>query len=192
MTPKDCIVERTMRMFVSHGIRAVRMDDVAQQLGVSKRSLYELFGDKEGLLYQAMVRYFDDSRRRWAELSAGAGNVLEQLFMVLGDVMDRLKRLYPAVHDKLMREGSVRNREELRAMLRQGIADGLFIGSIDIDLAISVLYYTASALVSRRDLLLPEGISERKAFVQIVSTFFRGISTAEGLRLVDAYRARYE
>ncbi|WP_288170362.1 TetR/AcrR family transcriptional regulator [uncultured Alistipes sp.] len=190
MTPKDCIVERTMRMFVSHGIRAVRMDDVAQQLGVSKRSLYELFGDKEGLLYQAMVRYFDDSRRRWAELSAGAGNVLEQLFMVLGDVMDRseetgrlmdsLKRLYPAVHDKLMREGSVRNREELRAMLRQGIADGLFIGSIDIDLAISVLYYTASALVSRRDLLLPEGISERKAFVQIVSTFFRGISTAEG------------
>ena len=183
MTPKDCIVERTMRMFVSHGIRAVRMDDVAQQLGVSKRSLYELFGDKEGLLYQAMVRYFDDSRRRWAELSAGAGNVLEQLFMVLGDVMDRseetgrlmdsLKRLYPAVHDKLMREGSVRNREELRAMLRQGIADGLFIGSIDIDLAISVLYYTASALVSRRDLLLPEGISERKAFVQIVSTFFR-------------------
>lgn len=202
MTPKDCIVERTMRMFVSHGIRAVRMDDVAQQLGVSKRSLYELFGDKEGLLYQAMVRYFDDSRRRWAELSAGAGNVLEQLFMVLGDVIDRseetgrlmdsLKRLYPAVHDKLMREGSVRNREELRAMLRQGIADGLFIGSIDIDLAISVLYYTASALVSRRDLLLPEGISERKAFVQIVSTFFRGISTAEGLRLVDAYRARYE
>ena len=216
MTPKDCIVERTMRMFVSHGIRAVRMDDVAQQLGVSKRSLYELFGDKEGLLYLAMdryfekkrieraavVRYFDDSRRRWAELSAGAGNVLEQLFMVLGDVMDRseetgrlmdsLKRLYPAVHDKLMREGSVRNREELRAMLRQGIADGLFIGSIDIDLAISVLYYTASALVSRRDLLLPEGISERKAFVQIVSTFFRGISTAEGLRLVDAYRARYE
>ena len=91
-----------------------------------------------------------------------------------------------------MREGSVRNREELRAMLRQGIADGLFIGSINIDLAISVLYYTASALVSRRDLLLPEGISERKAFVQIVSTFFRGISTAEGLRLVDAYRARYE
>ena len=200
MTPKDCIVERTMRMFVSHGIRAVCMDDVAQQLGVSKRSLYELFGDKEGLLYQAMVRYCPP--RRWAELSAGAGNVLEQLFMVLGDVMDRseetgrlmdsLKRLYPAVHDKLMREGSVRNREELRAMLRQGIADGLFIGSIDIDLAISVLYYTASALVSRRDLLLPEGISERKAFVQIVSTFFRGISTAEGLRLVDAYRARYE
>ena len=42
-----------------------------------------------------------------------------------------------------------------------------------------MLYYTASALVSRRDLLLPEGISERKAFVQIVSTFFRGISTAE-------------
>ena len=202
MTPKDCIVERTMRMFVSHGIRAVRMDDVAQQLGVSKRSLYELFGDKEGLLYQAMVRYFDDSRRRWAELSAGAGNVLEQLFMVLGDVMDRseetgrlmdsLKRLYPAVHDKLMREGMVKNRTSLRSMLEQGIEAGLFVNNFNIDLSISVLYYTASAIVTRRELMLPDGMSEREAFVQIISNFFRGISTAKGLQLIDDNLKRYK
>lgn len=45
-----------MQMFATQGIKSVRMDDIAQHLGVSKRTLYELFGDKEGLLYLAMER----------------------------------------------------------------------------------------------------------------------------------------
>ena len=54
MDQKERIIEQAMQMFVTQGIKSVRMDDIAQQLGVSKRTLYELFGDKEGLLYLAM------------------------------------------------------------------------------------------------------------------------------------------
>lgn len=55
MTPpqKERIIDQAMHMFVSQGIKSVRMDDIAQQLGVSKRTLYEMFGDKEGLLLTA-------------------------------------------------------------------------------------------------------------------------------------------
>ena len=77
-------------------------------------------------------------------------------------------------------------------MLERGIAEGLFIDRFNMDLAITVLYYTASAIVSRKDLLLPEGMTEREAFVQIISNFFRGIATARGLELVDDYLKRYD
>lgn len=122
MTPpqKERIIDQAMHMFVSQGIKSVRMDDIAQQLGVSKRTLYEMFGDKEGLLYLAMERYSERNRQRWNELTADARNVLEAMFMVLGEVMDNaevsrrmmdnLRKFYPAVHDKLMREGMVKNR----------------------------------------------------------------------------------
>ena len=50
MTPKERIVEQTMEMFVTQGIKSVRMDDIARQLSISKRTLYEMFGDKEELL----------------------------------------------------------------------------------------------------------------------------------------------
>jgi len=200
MIPKERIVEQAMEMFVTQGIKSVRMDDIAQRLGVSKRTLYELFGDKEGLLYLAMVCYLERNRQRWTERSSGASNVLEQLFVVLTDVMDHsettvrmmdnLRKFFPAVYGKLMREGSEKNRADLRRMLEQGIADGLFIDRIDIELAITVLYYTASAITTRRDMILPEGISDRDAFLQIVSTFFRGISTAEGLELIDDFLRR--
>ena len=190
MTPpqKERIIDQAMQMFATQGIKSVRMDDIAQHLGVSKRTLYELFGDKEGLLYLAMERYFQRDRQRWTELTANARNVLEAMFMVLAQVMDKaevssrmmdnLKKFYPAVHDKLTREGMEKNRRSLRGMLDQGIVDGLFVDNINIDLAISVLYYTASALVTRKELMLPAGMTEREAFVQIISNFFRGISTA--------------
>jgi len=203
MTQEERIVDRAMQMFVAQGIKSVRMDDIARTLGVSKRTLYELFGDKEHLLYLAMVRYFEAKRAGWQRLSAGAHDVLAQLFMVLCDVMDsseesarmmdNLRKFYPAVHDRLMREGTENNRRELRSMLERGIAAGLFTSGFHIDLAISVLYYTASALLKRGgELLLPEGLSEREAFVQIIGNFFRGISTAEGLALIDDYQRRYE
>lgn len=194
MTPpqKERIIDQAMQMFATQGIKSVRMDDIAQHLGVSKRTLYELFGDKEGLLYLAMERYFQRDRQRWTELTANARNVLEAMFMVLAQVMDNLKKFYPAVHDKLTREGMEKNRRSLRGMLDQGIVDGLFVDNINIDLAISVLYYTASALVARKELMLPAGMTEREAFVQIISNFFRGISTAKGLRMIDDNLKRYE
>ena len=198
MTQKERIIAQAMRMFVSQGIKSVRMDDIAQQLGVSKRTLYEFFGDKESLLYLSMEYFFECKRLERREACAGARNVLEAMFRVLGCIMEdsevihrllgNLRKFYPGVHERLLREGSAKSRCDLGNMLRQGISDGLFVETINIDLAISVLYYTASAITDRKDLLLPEGMSEREAFVQIVSNFFRGISTPEGARLVDDYR----
>lgn len=202
MTQKERIIEQAMQMFVSQGIRAVRMDDIAQQLGVSKRTLYELFGDKESLLYLAVDCYFEQMRRRRAAASAGARNVLEAMFMVLGCVMDHadhsrrllesLRKFYPAVYEKALRESTARGRDDLRRMLETGIAQGLFIDTFNLDLAISVLYYTASAISERQGLLLPEGMSVRDAFVQIISNTFRGLSTPKGMQLIDECLRQYE
>ena len=197
MTQKERIIEYALDLFVEQGIRSVRMDDIARQLGVSKRTLYELFGDKEGLLYLAMDRYCERSRQQQVAACAGARNVLEALFLALNDAMDRagsihwlqeeLRRTYPAVHERMMHEGLDKLRNALRDMLERGIAEGLFVDAFHVDLAISLLSYSTTALTLRRDLVLPEGMSEREAFVQIVSSFFRGISTAKGMHLIDEY-----
>lgn len=202
MTQKERILEHAARMFVMQGIKSVRMDDIARSMGISKRTLYEHFGDKEELLYLAVDRYFEQQRHLHEQLAAEADNVIEALFRVLGRIMDgaaqsarmleTLHKFYPAIYDRLMRTGYEKKRSSLRTMLRQGIAQGLFTDRFNTELAISVLNYTASAIVMRHDLYLPEGLTEREAFVQIISNFFRGISTARGLELVDDCLHRYE
>ncbi len=190
-----------MRMFVEQGIKSVRMDDIAHQLGVSKRTLYELFGDKEGLLYLAMNRYFAQLAARQEAMAAGAGNMLEAMFVVLTDVMENsermgrlitnLQKFYPAVFERINREGSERKRQGLVACLEQGIADGYFTRNFNIDLSIALLYHAATSLLVRKELTPPRGMTEREAFMQVMTNFFRGISTAKGLALIDDYMAAH-
>ncbi|WP_296002433.1 TetR/AcrR family transcriptional regulator [uncultured Alistipes sp.] len=200
-TQKDRIIEEAMRMFVQQGIKSVRMDDIARSLGVSKRTLYEQFGDKEELLALSITRFFEQRRERTVAAAAHAADVLEGLFIALNHIldstvvstrmMDNLKKFYPAVHDRVMAEGREKNYRDFRRMLEIGVEEGLFVSDFNFDLAISMLYYTASGLMNHRLEIVPSGMSERDAFVQIVGNFFRGISTRKGLELVDEYKRRY-
>ena len=54
---KDKILESAMLLFAQQGIRAVKMDDIATSLAISKRTLYELFDDKETLLAVGLQKY---------------------------------------------------------------------------------------------------------------------------------------
>lgn len=189
-----------MQIFLQQGIKAMRMDDIARMMGISKRTLYELFGDKETLLYLAVESYFIHCNERRAALSAGAHDVLEAIFLELSDVMEQsettnrimsnLRKFHPAVHDRMVREGAGKNRCGVRTMLEKGMADGFFVSDFNIDLAITILFHTASALVARRELALPEGMTVRDAFIQVISAFFRGIATSKGLELIDEYKRR--
>ena len=86
---RETIIQLAAEMFVGQGIKAVRMDDIARHIGVSKRTIYEQFGDKEELLYQCLSYYVREQDRRHAELGAQAKNVLEAMLLVFGDVMDK-------------------------------------------------------------------------------------------------------
>ena len=84
MDQKERIIEQAMHMFVSQGIKSVRMDDIAQQLGVSKRTLYELFGDKEGL-FSALV--------------APVAGALKEMFL---DIQERFHNFDASVQEQEM------------------------------------------------------------------------------------------
>mgnify|MGYP003430236110 CR=1 FL=1 len=62
MLKREYIIERASEMFVANGIKSVRVDDIARDLGMSKRTLYEMFGDKEELLYLCMSHFLHKQR----------------------------------------------------------------------------------------------------------------------------------
>ena len=186
-------------MFVEQGIKAVRMDDIARHIGVSKRTLYEMFGDKEELLYQCLSYYRREQDKRHAELGAQAKNVLEAMLLVFGDVMNsaevshrlqsNLRRFYPKVYERLVSERS-RSREGLeqfKIALSRGVEEGYFQGIVNFDLAITLLRYSVEGLVVRKDVLLSHNMSTNDALVFLVVNFLRGISTEKGMRFIDDF-----
>ena len=188
---RETIIQLAAEMFVGQGIKAVRMDDIARHIGVSKRTIYEQFGDKEELLYQCLSYYVREQDRRHAELGAQAKNVLEAMLLVFGDVMDKaeishrlqsnLRRFYPKVYERLV------GLEQFKIALSRGVEEGYFQGIVNFDLAITLLRYSVEGLIVRKDVLLSHNMSTNEALVFLVVNFLRGISTEKGMRLIDDF-----
>ena len=195
---RETITKSAAEMFVEQGIKAVRMDDIARHIGVSKRTLYEMFGDKEELLYQCLSYYVQERDRRHAELGAQAQNVLEAMLLVFGDVMDsaevshrlqsNLRRFYPKVYERLVAERCSRDGlEQFKVALLRGVDEGYFQGVVDFNLAISLLRYSVEGLMLRKDVLLSHNMSTNDALVFLIVNFLRGISTERGMRFIDDF-----
>ena len=80
---RERILNTAMSSFAQHGIKAVKMDDIAQQLGISKRTLYEIYNNKELLLYERVKNY----KRQKDEMIA-------RIMQVSPNVMDVILKLY--------------------------------------------------------------------------------------------------
>lgn len=197
MIQRDYIIGKAMSMFVRQGIKAVRMDDIAQELGVSKRTLYEMFGDKEELLYLCLERYTSLLNDHIAQTGADARNCLEAILTELFEmtrysetnhrIMGNLQKFYPTVHERLRSEVGRRDTERFKNAIQTCVRQGLLDEKVNIDFALTMLYYMARGVVTRKELILPEGISVREAFFGVVLMFFRGISTSEGMRIIDDF-----
>ncbi|MBQ5647977.1 MAG: helix-turn-helix transcriptional regulator, partial [Alistipes sp.] len=54
MSKRAKVIKRAAEMIAELGVKSLRVDDLASDLGISKRTLYEMFGDKEELLYYSV------------------------------------------------------------------------------------------------------------------------------------------
>ena len=201
MTQKEYIIERASEMFVANGIKSVRVDDIAQSLGMSKRTLYEMFGDKEELIYLCMS-YFLEKQRNEVNLIAKdtSTTILEvvlqgflnmmQYTEVNHRIMNNLQRFYPKVFERIRQESGEVGRTNLRNAIHKCVNEGFFDNKFNMDLAITVLYYTSMGVIARQDFPYPQGVSQHEAFRHIIVCFFRGVATPKGLEVIDSFIAK--
>ncbi len=202
MSQKEYIIEQATEMFRQLGIKAVRMDDIAQHLGVSKRTLYELFEDKMNLLRLCMYNYYEERQERLNQRLNERANVIEKiltafdLFLVNGDTEQRmqtnLRRFYPALYEEISTTMQRRNFERLKGAIEKGIAEGLLDPTIDVDVSVSMLCWSLSGVVDTRRASLPSNITPEYALRYVVINFLRGISTVKGIEVIDSFLAKFK
>ena len=185
-------------MFAEQGIKSIRMDDIAHTLGVSKRTLYEMFKDKEELLYLS-IRFMQS--RRMAKMEAKLKENTESLaflFDSMGLMMDNrdlhrrishnLRKFYPATFERIRKESAAQSGKILYSLIEHYIDCGLISPTVDIRLSVTILYYTTTTIVSSADnMSLPDGVTLQDALSYTIINFFRGIATLKGVQQIDEY-----
>ena len=164
---KEHIVLAAAKAFAQKGVKTVRMDDIATGLSISKRTLYELFHDKEDLLLDVMKLHREEMQEYMTQVASKAENVEK----------------YPKVM-RYIDESRKENLDSAMEFYRKGVEQGIFRNDVN--------YNIVRAMVCEQmDLLLHSEICKSYSLGEIYETVvfmhMRGISTEKGLKIVDDF-----
>ena len=195
------MIKRAAEMIAELGVKSLRVDDLAHDMGISKRTLYEMFGDKEELLYHSVKEVLQSEASAIKAKMAKAYSGIPALFetfdaMMSGSavrkrIVENLAKFYPELYERVMTENRDYGLATLREKLNNLVAEGLISEMVNIDLSITMFYYTSMGLMRRHGrLVLPEGVTELDAIRYTIVNFFRGIATVKGVKQIDEYLTR--
>ena len=200
MANREQVIKRASEMIVELGVKSLRVDDLAHDLAMSKRTIYELFADKRELLYHSIKYLFNNEAEQiMARVDTRTGGIpaLFEIFDMMAKtgnvrqrIMENLRKFYPDLFERIMVENRDYGLAMLREKLNKLIEEGLVAKTVNVDLSVTMFYYTSMGLLRRQgQLILPEGITEADAFRYTIVNFFRGIATLKGVEQIDAYIA---
>ncbi|WP_294618020.1 TetR/AcrR family transcriptional regulator [uncultured Bacteroides sp.] len=194
---RERIIDTAIQAFSAHGIKSITMDDIATSLGISKRTLYEVFSDKETLLEECILKGQKEGDEFLKQVLATSGNVLEVLLKCYQRSIEKFHatnkkffediKKYPKAY-ALITSRHNRDTEKAVDFLKEGVEQGIFRD--DVNFAIVDL------LVRQQiDLMMNTDICKKYSFLEvyetIMFTFLRGISTEKGAHELEVFIREY-
>ncbi len=190
------IADEALHLFLRYGVRSVKMDDIASELRMSKRTIYEHYADKDELLSVCLKAEMQQQQQAREEILESADNVIEGLFGVMNHVAEstrevnpnllrEVERFHPRVLEQVYGTFVRERNERTERLIEKGIAEGLFLPSTDATIMTQLLFIQFEAL-SRVDNNVFDDYVPAQIVRIILINFMRGIATHEGRELVDS------
>lgn len=202
MNVKERIVSEAAAMFIRNGIKSITMDDIACNLGVSKRTIYELFKDKNELLTECLEHHISINMSENLKILAESQNMIEAMLKFLKrgtEAMEEinfsfftdLQKYHPKVFKDIVVANRHKNIDFTMSMLQRGIDEGVFRNNIKTEL-VAIMLREQIDLMSKPDIFPYSKYSRSEVFTSIVINFTRGISTPKGTELMDELLRNYK
>jgi TetR/AcrR family transcriptional regulator, cholesterol catabolism regulator len=189
------ILSKVRELYTKYGIKGITMDDVAKELGISKKTLYQHVTDKEDLVSKFVDNEIAMRKKQICECFKSRYNAIEELFEIsifMNKLMREqnpatehdLKKYYPGQYQKIVnvrREGMV---SYILLNLEKGKKQGLYRNDMD-DEVIAKLYLSRSESIGSNSLYTVEELTSIKIFIELLTHHIRGIATAEGIKELE-------
>ncbi len=180
------------------GIRSVTMDYIAADLGISKRTIYELFRDKDELVIQVIEHVMINNNRKLLEIVAETENAIEALYLIIEREHNRMmsfspvfvedmKKYFSRIHECFFEDlTKIREFSVSYAILERGLKENIFRKELAIDIVDNYLHELVHFLHTSQRLRLMN-LSKEDVLANILLPYFRGICTRKGQELIDKY-----
>jgi len=192
---KEKIIETSLQQFLQHGIRNITMQKLVLTLGISTKTMYKYFDDKEELLEECLKIHYKGTDKAIQKLLQGSPNAVVSLCRVYSKSLELdfgtnhlfyhdLNHYYPDLQDKVIKQYSTNAVKILIAIIEQGIAEGSFQPHLQPPVvlqALSVLYTS----ITRFDTYKKFALNPNDLIDHTINIYLKGICTDKGLQIVN-------
>jgi AcrR family transcriptional regulator len=194
---KQHILSQAEALFLRFGIKSVTMDDLARELGISKKTLYQFVENKADLINQILLNHVQDETACIEEVIHTGSNALEVMMGIARFAEQRLGRIAPTVvYDlkKYYREGweliESLHRQHVYAVIKSNIergkAEGLYREDVNADV-IAKLYVGKTFLLVDEDIFPQREYERGKLFQAFLIYHLRGIVSPKGAKMLEKH-----
>lgn len=194
---RDNIISKSEELFLSLGFKSVTMDDIANAIGISKKTIYAHFSNKTELVEVVTFSVLDHISEGIDQINAASVNPIEELYDIKLFVLNyfknervspqhQLKKYYPQIFERLKLKQFEKMHSSVENSLKTGMTIGLFRPDIDVDF-ISRMYF--NGMTGIRDIsIFPENRFDKNyLFESYLEYHLRAIVTKTGLNLLNNY-----
>ncbi len=197
MELKDRIQIKSREMFMRFGFKSVTMDEIATQLGISKKTIYQFFKDKDELVACIIQDEISFIQKECVEQEQNSDNAIQEVFKAMDSiqlifesmnpqVLFDLEKFYPDTHKKFLDHKNGFLLEIIRKNLIRGIREELYRPELDVDIVSKCRL--ESSFLPFNVLLFPYGnYSLIKVSTEIYYLFLHGMATTKGKKLIEKY-----
>ena len=188
---RERVLKYALNEFLQHGIKNVKMDDIAANLQMSKRTLYEMFEDKEHLLIESIRLQHSENRSKIDAIAHQAANPLEVFAGVFNLKLNETRGVSPKFIGDLNRYESIRRGFEAEKKSRNNktlhfidecVKQGLFRDDINYALLVRMMDTCLSTMMEQefyKDFPIDE------IYYTLYETMLRSICTQKGREILD-------
>lgn len=197
---KESILEKSTELFNRSGIRAVTMDDVAKNLFISKKTLYQYFGDKDELVETIVKAQIKLTEINCVEFRKKAGNAVEEMILILEFVnayfarrnptaFHDLQRFYPRAWAHFTHHKENFLRKSIADNLKRGMKEKLYRTDMDFEI-VSRLRMEQIECVFNNQLFPAEKFNLQRVHLHSMKLYMFGIVSLKGHQLINKYLSK--
>jgi AcrR family transcriptional regulator len=197
MEPKERILVKAEELFMQFGIRSVSMDDIANNLGMSKKTLYQYFADKDELVEAVVDGHVNEVEGDCINCRKNASDAIHEIFLTMEHIMEELHNMNPMLlydlekfHFKAYQRFKDYKDKFLLQIIRNniewGIKDELYREDLNIDVLSK--YRIESIMIPFNVAVFPPGkYNLAKTSEIMIENFTYGLATIKGHKLIQKY-----
>ena len=191
------IVVSASSLFLQYGYKAVTMDDIAELMHISKKTIYVHFSDKTSLVRSAVFHVFEEVKDKIIAVQSSIENPIKALYEtkkiaveVLGkkdkSPQYQLQKYYPSIYAEIRKKELSALGETFKMNLNKGIESGLFRASIDTEF-ITRIYFNGFRGLRDIELFPPKDTDIDLIIGKYIDYHLRAIVTNKGLNFLEEY-----